>query len=143
LTIVDHQAASYRLLKLEAFMFTTHASDQSQIYHVAHWTGCLFGAALLLIFVAFAIGAGPPPANFGSAALIIMCAGFLVAFRHDLLGGVMSLIGVVAFYLWNLAGTGYFPGGWVFPFYFVPGLIQLFAWAIRPNERISTKTLQL
>jgi len=46
------------------------------------------------------------------------------------LGGVSSLMGISAFYLTNYAVSGRFPGGWVFPMFFVPGILILLSWAL-------------
>jgi hypothetical protein len=34
-------------------------------------------------------------------------------------------------YAWNFAEAGNFPGGWVFPLCFVPGVLNMLAWLLR------------
>jgi hypothetical protein len=98
---------------------------------VFHWAGCLLGSALVLLFVVFAVGEGPPPISAGTAALMVMFVGFLLAWWNDLWGGVVSLFGIAAFYAWNFATAGNFPGGWVFPLCFVPGALNVLASLLR------------
>jgi hypothetical protein len=95
---------------------------------IIHWIACLLGTGLTLLLLAFAVGEGPPPTNAGSAALLIMLVGFLFAWWHGMIGGVISLVGISCFYMWNLAEAGKFPGGLVFPLCFVPGILLVFAW---------------
>jgi hypothetical protein len=112
-------------------MSTADARTMSQSYRIVHLTGCVLGTVLIALSVVFAIGAGPPPLNAGMIALIIVAGGFVLAWRSDVLGGLISLVGIASFYVWNLAGTGDFPGGWVFPLCFLPGALQIIAWILR------------
>ena len=101
---------------------------------VAHWAGCLLGTAVVLLFVVFAVGEGPPPLgamNASFAAVAIMLVGFLLAWWHDLAGGVVSLAGIAAFYALEFAANGHAPSGWFFPLCFVPGVLNVLAWLLR------------
>lgn len=115
-----------------AYTTSTHRSSR-----IAHLIGCVLGTALLVLYFTFAVGAGPPPLSLGSAALSIMLAGFIIAWWDDVLGGVLSLVGIGGFYAWNFATVGAFPGGWVFPLCFLPGVLQIVAWLLRRSVRLS------
>jgi hypothetical protein len=118
-------------------MSTAHANSVFQSSRITHLIGCVLGIVLLLLYVTFAVGVGPPPLSLGSVALTIMFAGFIVAWWRDMLGGVLSLVGIGAFYGWNLANAGAFPGGWVFPLCFLPGVLEVIAWLLRRSIRLS------
>ena len=121
-------------------MLTFHSPEISPASRYLHLLGCLLGTAAHRTIHRFCVGAGPPPFGTGSAALLAMLAGFLLAWWHGVYGGMVSLAGIVAFYVWNFAASGSFPGGWVFPLCFLPGMLQLSAWfARRPTLRVASK----
>jgi hypothetical protein len=121
-------------------MLTFHSPEISPASRYLHLLGCLLGTALIVLFVAFALGAGPPPFGTGSAALLAMLTGFLLAWWYGVYGGIVSLIGIAAFYVWNFAASGHFPGGWVYSLCFLPGALQLTAWFVRrPTLRVASK----
>ena len=115
-------------------MRINHLHDSGRvpvIGRIMHWAACLLGTGLVLLFLAFAIGEGPPPIDTGMLALLIMLAGFLLAWWHGLVGGIISLVGIGCFYIWNFAEGGRFPAGWVFPLCFVPGVLMVVVWLRR------------
>ena len=116
-------------------MSTTRAENVLRSSRIAHLIGCVLGTVLLLLYVTFAIGGGPPPLSVGSVALAIMFAGFILAWWHGALGGALSLVGIGGFYAWNFANAGAFPGGWVLPLCFLPGVLQLVAWLLDARTR--------
>jgi len=98
-----------------------------------HWVGCLLGTAAMLLFVVFAIGQGLPPfaaMNASFAALAVMLFGFLLAWWNDLIGGIVSLAGIICFEALEIATNGH-PAGGVFYLFFVPGAVSVLAWLIR------------
>lgn len=103
---------------------------------VFHWAGCIAGTGLVLLFAGFIVGEGPPPLNVGWIALSIMLVGFLLGWWNDLAGGLVSLLGISTFYLWNFAQAGGFPGGPVFPLCFIPGVLYLVSWLKRCRPRL-------
>jgi hypothetical protein len=121
-------------------MLTFHSPEISPASRYLRLLGCLLGTALIVLFVAFALGAGPPPFGTGLAALLTMLTGFLLAWWYGVYGGIMSLVGIAAFYVWNFAASGHFPGGWVFPLCFLPGMLKLTAWFLcRPTLGVTSK----
>jgi hypothetical protein len=106
---------------------------------VLHWIACLLGTAFVSLFMMFVVAEMPPVAVLldpQAWALLLMLFGFLVAWRNDLAGGAMSVLGAAAFYLLNYEKAGNFPGGWVFPVCFVPGVLAIMAGLMR--SRIET-----
>jgi hypothetical protein len=105
-----------------------------QAAQAAHWAGCLLGTAIILLFVVFAIGQGLPAfgaMNASFAAIIVMLAGFLLAWWRDLPGGIVSLLGIGTFYALEFAANGHAPGGRTFPLCFVPGMLVIVASLLR------------
>lgn len=106
----------------------TVASNKFPVGLVLHWIACVTGTALVLLIAAFVIGDPPPPVLLLDPqvwALLVMVAGFLVTWRNDLVGGVMGIAGAAMFYLMNFEKAGNFPGGWVFPLCFIPGVLAV------------------
>jgi hypothetical protein len=100
---------------------------------VVHWAGCLLGTAVVLLYIAFAIGEGLPPLgamNASFAAVGVMLLGFLLAWWHDLVGGVVSLLGLACFQALEIAANGH-PAGGMFYLFIVPGVLDVAAWLIR------------
>jgi len=49
----------------------------------------------------------------------------LVLWRREGIGGGMVLCGLGTFYAVEWIGSGRFPGGWVFPLMYLPGVLAL------------------
>jgi hypothetical protein len=98
------------------------------------WLARLTGASLVAVFLIFAMGEGVRPLLLSRSeilmffALFVALAGMVIAWRHEGLGGAMSVAGMIAFYLLNLAVTRHWPNGFFFPLMFVPGLLSLACW---------------
>jgi len=72
---------------------------------ICRWTARILGTLLLAAVAAIAVGEGLPnpltqPAivNLGFAALALVLAGFVVGWRWELAGGILSLVGVFSFW---------------------------------------------
>ena len=67
-----------------------------------------------------------------------VCAGLLLAWRWAGLGGAVSILCVLLFYLIEFAGSGSFPRGWALVLMAVPGLLfVLYWWMTRaPQEAV-------
>jgi len=105
---------------------------------VARWTARLLGAGLLGLLLMFLIGEGPPnPARLSPAenammvSLLVALAGFVLLWFREFPGGLASLGGIGAFYAIHFCSSFRFPGGWVFPLFFLPGLLALVSWSLR------------
>ena len=112
-------------------MFT--AVSKSLATRVVHWAACLLGTAVVLMFVAFAIGEGPQPLaamNASFAAVGVMLLGFLLMWWKDWLGGVIGLAGLGWFQAIEIAANGH-PAGGIFALLIIPGVLGLLAGIMR------------
>jgi len=109
------------------------AVSKSMAARVVQWAACLLGTAVVLMFVVFAIGEGPPPwaaMNASFAAVGVMLVGYLVMWWKDWLGGVIGLAGLGWFQAIEIAANGHPAGGW-FMWFIVPGALGLLAGIMR------------
>jgi hypothetical protein len=91
------------------------------------------GLSLLLagMVVMFFIGAGGFNRESWSAREAVQLAffftawvGLLAAWRWELLGAALTLVGMLLFYAGNYLASGRWPGG-AFPLFFIPGILFL------------------
>ncbi len=89
---------------------------------------------MVAMFAVFAAGQGLHPTLMSHTetlmlvALFVSLAGLVLGWRHEGLGGALSVAGMLAFYMLNYTASGRWPGGFVFPLLFVPGLLFLACW---------------
>ena len=95
------------------------------------WTARIVGLLLVGVLSLFAVGEGFDPMQFKGVELGMMVAllmalmGMVVLWWREGIGGAISLAGMIAFYGLNFAASGKLPGGPVFPFCFLPGVLAL------------------
>ena len=66
----------------------------------------------------------------------VVCLSLLAAWRWEGLGGAVSVLGLVGFYLVEWVSSGSFPRGWALALMAVPGvLFLLFRWLTRARDR--------
>ena len=96
------------------------------------WIARVVGLMLFGLILAFLIGEGPPSlgATLAQTAqmlgLLTAWLGMLILWRWEGTGGAMVLGGLGTFYAVEWITSGRFPGGWVFPLMFLPGILALF-----------------
>ena len=56
---------------------------------------------------------------------IVVLIGLLVAWRWEGIGGMMITGGIISFYALEYIASGKFPGGPVFPIFYLPGILFL------------------
>lgn len=107
----------------------------SKIVLAVRWLARLISIMLLALVIMLAFGEGfPSPFSLTSlefvlfAALIIMLAGFLVAWKNEGLGGILILIGFLIFFITNYAGSNSFNLGIFFILFPVSGAMFVFCW---------------
>jgi hypothetical protein len=123
-------------------MSTISPASIPVVTRAMHWVAGVLGTAIVLLFLAFAIGERAPVSLLlrpQTLALLIMVAGFIVVWWHDLVGGVISLFGIGAFYLLNYLEAERFPAGWVFPLCFLPGALAVAAWLMRARAQSASR----
>jgi len=107
----------------------------SKFILIIRWIARILGIFILGIFLLFLIGdGGMNPLRLSvtellmTICLLIFMVGILVAWKQEGVGGAMMIGGMILFYLINFIGSAKFPGGWVFPLMFVPGILYLICW---------------
>lgn len=98
---------------------------------VLRWTARVWGIASALLLLAFAFG-GLEHINLtaGEAIGFLLfpvgvIAGFAVAWRRELAGGLVTVGSLALFYLWELARHGRFPAGPYFLLFVAPGFLHV------------------
>ncbi len=90
------------------------------------WGGKILGALLTALYVFMAIGCGGGPGiTPQSVSLYLSMAGLLLGLFKPLPGGVLAILGIAAFYGLDYHGYGRFPGGPVFPMFWVAGTLLI------------------
>ena len=101
---------------------------------VVRWMARIGGLLIVGLILFFLIGEGFDPTKLNgmelamSAALATALLGMVALWRWECVGGAFAVGGMLAFYFINLAASGRFPGGFVFPLFFVPGILALARW---------------
>lgn len=122
----------------------------SQLIQLTRWTARIVGGLLVVMFlwffVAHAVQAEGIPSLTPLEGSLMFCmlaslVGMVVLWFREGLGGLMTLIGMGAFYIIEAAASGMPPGGWVLPLYFVPGVLALVSWALSQQSRIEKTAL--
>ena len=112
---------------------------------VCRWLARVVGLAPLLFVAAYVAKEGVPDLSAASSlertlftCMFTALAGFVVLWRWELVGGLLSVVATTAFYAVHLAGQGSLPGG-AFPLFFAPGLLAIAAWRLsRPAPPYKT-----
>ena len=103
--------------------------------HLLRWIARVIGVLILAFVLLNLIGGGPPDVQniapvewllWGGFTLALV--GFALLWKWELTGGIVALGGIGLFYAANLALSGKLPGGWVFPLFFLPGLLSITCW---------------
>jgi hypothetical protein len=109
------------------------------------WTARLLAAALVTLIVVIFVGqAGFNPMRFRAVEAVQMtfflteCLGMVLAWRWPLLGGALATGALLHFFAVELAVTGHFPRGWVFPLMLVPGILFLVSGGLKALRRRQT-----
>lgn len=114
---------------------------QKLLFSVCRWFGRVLAFAITCVFVVFFVAeGGVNPATLNRVeqqmmiALAVCLLGFVVQMappysrgNHAVGGAVLSLIGIFAFNFISYLQVGKIPGGPVFPFMFVPGVLEIIA----------------
>ena len=110
------------------------------------WISRSLGVLLVGLFLLFLGGQGFNPLRLNGteialfSGVLVALSGMLLVWRQELLGGVLVIAGMTAFYVTNFVASGQWPGGWVFPLCFLPGILALVCWwATRANRLASQR----
>jgi len=101
---------------------------------IARWIArlcSLLSLFLLLLFVGAHLlrpeGPRPTPGEWLGLMFfpVGVAAGLMLAWRYEKAGGLVALLALSAFYLWNLLSTGFWPRGPFFLLFAAPALLFL------------------
>ena len=97
----------------------------------------------LVLIIAIGEGAGGFMEMQASDALmfvafLVSLIGMLVLWKWEKLGGLLVIGGMLVFYGMNFIISGVFPGGWILPLCYVPGLLSL--WCVWQDEYQENQT---
>lgn len=110
----------------------------SRLINIIRWVARIW-AALMVAFMLFMFGAHIVDDGLGlpfnltardglmMASMFILVLGLALAWKWEKLGGWMTVLGLVAFYLFDYLFTGDFPRGTVFHIIAFPGILFLIA----------------
>jgi hypothetical protein len=103
----------------------------ARLIRTLRWFSRITGLLLAGLIVLFAIGNGfntrqvTLTTGLMSVAFCAAAAGMLILWRWELIGGMIVLVGMTAFYVIKFTASGKWPGGWFFPLCFLPGVLAL------------------
>ena len=108
---------------------------------VFRWTARLTGLAFVGLIVSLWIGEGSPnlakdtPTQLLQYLLFVTIPlGFLLAWKWEGLGGIISLMALVGIYVGEFLTRGRFPGGWVFPTLAVPAILFVICYLLEQAQ---------
>lgn len=107
---------------------------------VLQWTAHVLGVASTMLLLAFAFGGHESMSLTGREAVLFLffpvgiIAGFILAWRRELLGGLFTVGSLALFYGYIFAQTGRIPGGPYFLLFALPGFLHI-ASAMLPKWR--------
>jgi hypothetical protein len=111
---------------------------------VIRWVARMWGSTIVALTVLFALmhtvtpDAPPPTASewVGLAFFPMgVCAGLVLAWRWEGLGGVIAVGSYLAFYSWMRASSGGVPSGPFFSFAAIPGALFLLCRLLSRDDR--------
>ena len=104
---------------------------------VLRWTARVVGSLIIVYVLLHVIGNGIPSLRGLTAeeavlwgGFVLSIAGFAMIWRWELVGGIVAVAGIAIFYAVEFINSGSFPGGWVLPLFFLPGLCSITCWMV-------------
>lgn len=111
---------------------------------LVRWTARFWSVATIGFVLAFIVGEGVHLSGLHQWIGFLffpigVCAGMLVAWRSEGMGGIITVASLLAFYAVSLVSLGRAPGGWAFLAFAAPGFLFLLAWSLSPPRPPSTR----
>ncbi len=110
---------------------------------VIRWTARGWAVASIVLVLLFFVGEGFEPSQIKPREWVGLlffpvglCAGMILAWWREGLGGGVTVGSLVVFYFIHLGTAGEFPKGWAWLAFAIPGF--LFLWCWRRSRRAST-----
>jgi hypothetical protein len=106
------------------------------------WIARITSLASLAFIVMMALGEGGVPTTAEAVGLLLfpvgVLGGLLVAWRRELLGGLLSLASLALFYLWVLSRSGHLPAEPYFALVAAPAMPFLLSWLLMRRLVLAT-----
>jgi hypothetical protein len=122
-------------------MFTYAHQHHLHFPDLLRWSGRACGLSLvvawLVLVIIESVRSGPfhsAQLLYQAAALAVVFAGYAIGWRSELTGGVLSIVGTIAFFLASAVSVGVLPplgAAW----FAVPGVLYLLAWLADERRR--------
>jgi hypothetical protein len=109
-------------------------------------TARVWSLASVGLVLAFIVGEGGPSGPNEWLGFLFfpfgICAGMVLAWWREGLGGIVTVASLVVFYLIHLATAGSLPNGWAWLAFAAPGFLFLLTWFLsrRPGSRAFAQT---
>jgi len=98
------------------------------------WIARVWSIATILLVVGFLVGEPFDPTGSQWLGLLLfplgVCAGMVVAWWRERLGGCITIASLGAFYGLHHLTAGTFPAGWAYFAFAAPGFLFLLSWAV-------------
>ena len=114
---------------------------------VFRWLARITGLLIVGFISLFMIGEGMnvlemlPIERMIAGSLLFAMLGMIVLWKWEGIGGLMVLLGMASFYLLGFLLFASFPGGWVLPLCFLPGVFAILSWAFTIEDPYEPQTL--
>ena len=111
-------------------------SDRRRVLtQLIRWTARVWAVASIGLVLAFVVGEGFNPSQIKPGEWVGLlffpvgiCAGMILAWWREGLGGSITVGSLLAFYVVHLATAGTFPRGWAWLALAAPGFLFLLSW---------------
>jgi len=116
-----------------------HLMTRDRLVTLLRWLARIWSFASVILLCAFLFGEGLPPLTFQAACFPFgVMLGLILAWWFERLGGLITLISVVLFYVLEYFGSGSLPKGFAFIVFAAPGILFLYlgflrAGAVKPT----------
>jgi len=111
------------------------ANRWPMLTQVVRWTARIWAVASIGLVLAFLVGEGFHPSQIQPREWLGLvffpvgiCAGMILAWWREGLGGAITVASLAIFYLIHFATAGTFPRGWAFLVFAAPGFLFLLVW---------------
>ena len=108
---------------------------------VVRWVARVWSIATIVLVGLFLVGEPFNPTGSEWLGLVFfplgVCAGMVVAWWKEGMGGVVTVASLAAFYAVHWATAGRLPNGWAFLLFSVPGFLFVLSWVM---QRTLSKT---
>jgi len=115
--------------------------NRKRLASTLRWTARIWSVASVGLVLAFMIGEGFNPSGFQEWIGVLLfpigiCLGMIVAWWKEGPGGGVTVVCLVAFYVFQRFTSGRFPKGWAWLTFAVPGFLFLLSALLYRKSRI-------